>query len=110
MRRSENERPSAEIRADAAATLDAVLHWELTPDRWDLLAETIDAAAAAEAAGDLDALQQATLQLKLAGPVRHTRIGSAPTVPPPPVVHERVTRLIHTLLPVRDTGAGGGSR
>jgi hypothetical protein len=97
MQRHESEARAAEIRAEAVAILENVLRWELAPARWGRLTEAIDAAVAAEAAGDLEALQEATIQLELSGPVRITRIGSTSTVPPSPVVHERVTSLIHTL-------------
>jgi hypothetical protein len=73
------------------------LRWELTEVRWNQLTETIDIAIAAHASGDMDALQDATIQLEVAGPVRITRIGATPQVPPPPPVRERVNHLIHAL-------------
>jgi hypothetical protein len=93
----ENQPSEAEIRRDAVSVLENVLGWELAPARWDRLAETIDIAGAAEAAGDLNALREATIQLELSGPVWVIRIGSPSTVPPPPPLRERVTDLIHSL-------------
>jgi hypothetical protein len=90
--------PSAEeIRASAVAVLRHILRWELTEVRWNQVTETIDIAIAADASGDMDALQEATIQLEAAGPVRVTRIGATPQVPPPPPVRERVNNLIHAL-------------
>jgi CATRA-Associated Small Protein len=79
------------------AVLRHILRWELTEVRWDQLIETIDIAIAAEAADDIDALREATIRLEVSGPVRVTRIGASPQVPPPPPVRDRVNHLIHAL-------------
>jgi hypothetical protein len=86
-------REAAEIRASALAVLDYILKLELTKARWERLAAIIEVAIAAEAAGDLDGLRQATAELELAGPVRVVRIGGDPVVLPPPQVRERMDDL-----------------
>lgn len=104
MQTPENQLSEAEIRHEAATVLENVLRWELAQTRWDRLAETVDIAVTAEAAGDLNALRQATIQLELSGPVRVIRIGSPSTMPPPRPLRERVADLIHSL---RGAGEGG---
>jgi hypothetical protein len=49
------------------------------------------------AAADLDALAAATADLELAGPLRITRIGATPVVPPTPPVRDLLNRLVFSL-------------
>lgn len=85
------------VRADALELLDALAGWRLAPARWDRVAEVLAAAAEAAAGGDAAALDAAVGELELAGPVRITRIGATPTLPPPPAVRERANHLVHAL-------------
>jgi len=86
-------------RAAARDVLEYILRLELPEARWERLGVIIDLAIDAEAAGDLDGLAQATIELELAGPVRVIRIGpgSAQPVPPPPKVRERANQLIESV-------------
>jgi hypothetical protein len=98
------------LRADAVRTLSHVLHWELTPARWELLGGMLDALDAATA--EADALAAATADLQLAGPMRITPIG-APRVerrPAPPEVRERVNELMHVLRGGEPAGADPRTR
>jgi hypothetical protein len=52
---------------------------------------------AALAAGDLQALEAASADLGLAGPLRITRIGATPVVPPVPPVRDLLNRLVFSL-------------
>jgi hypothetical protein len=82
---------------DAVLVLEDLLTLELSPARWEGIAGVLEALVTEVAAGDLNNLAEATIQLELAGPVRITRIGAMPTEPPPPRVRERINQLIHSL-------------
>jgi hypothetical protein len=67
---------------------------------------------AALAANDAKALAAATIDLELAGPVRITRIGTVPVVPPPPAIRDRLNRLVYALggAPAADQDEPGDQR
>jgi hypothetical protein len=87
----------AEARAEALDVVSDALQWRLNETRWQSLERILAAMDAASAAGDTAALMAATADLELAGPVRLTRIGAAPAVPPPAAVRDRLNRLVHSL-------------
>jgi hypothetical protein len=87
----------ARARATLLQVLVYILKLEMTLPRWERLASVIELAAEALAAGDLEALRQAISELQLADQVRVVRIGTAPAVPPPPKVRERVNYLVYEL-------------
>jgi hypothetical protein len=95
---------------DALAVLRELLRWELAPARWEEVGNTVEILAAAAEAGDVAAVEQATVNLEMSGPVRITRIGSTPRVPPPPRVRERVNHLIHALTAPADVPPPGDLR
>lgn len=98
-----------EVRDSALTVLRDATLWRLSPARWELLAELLDAAAAACAAGDGAALDAASAGLEAAGAERVTRIGTPPgepaREPAPPAVRERLNQLIHAL-----SGPGADAR
>jgi hypothetical protein len=87
----------AEARADALDVLNDLLEWQLAPQRWERVEQIVDSIVEALAAGDVDALREATAELELAGPVRITRIGSTPLLPAPEQVRDRANHLVHSL-------------
>jgi hypothetical protein len=109
-----------EIRAETVATALDVLGdldaWRLSEPRWARVEEILEALTAAVAAADLDGVRQATADLEVIGPVRITRIGAVPVVPPPRRVRDRTNHLVHLLTeavdaagrPARQDGLGGG--
>ncbi|GAA0407989.1 hypothetical protein Acor_80880 [Acrocarpospora corrugata] len=93
----------------AAQILQKVLTWELSDPRWERIAALLDVMAAAQRTGDHDGLRQATANLKAEGPTRITRIGAAPTGPPPPPIREQINTLIHLLSGTHDDSGEDGS-
>lgn len=87
----------AEARAEALDVVSDARQWRLNETRWRSLEQILAAMDAALAAGDTAALMTATANLELAGPVRLTRIGATPVLPPPPAVRDRLNRLVHSL-------------
>jgi hypothetical protein len=77
--------------------VEDALEWRLHPSRWERIAPIVAALTEALEHGDREALVTATADLELAGPLRITRIGDDPLVPPPPPVRDRLNRLVHTL-------------
>jgi hypothetical protein len=86
-----------DVRAEAVVVISDALQWRLTAARWQAIEELLAAMDAALAADDLEALTAAVADLELAGPVRITRIGAAPAVPPPLQVRDRLNRLVNSL-------------
>ncbi|MFC4055084.1 CATRA system-associated protein [Actinomadura syzygii] len=86
-----------EVFAEALAIVREIFEWELAATRWDGAAQVLDALAEAAESDDLAAVRQAVADLELRGPVRITRIGATPVVPPPPPVRERLNHLVHRL-------------
>ncbi|BCJ41109.1 hypothetical protein GCM10010168_45930 [Actinoplanes ianthinogenes] len=79
------------------ALSDLVL-WELTPQRWEQVAEVLHQIETALDTHDLDDLRDATSALELYGPYRKIpRIGSAGAAGIPPQVLERRNELVHRL-------------
>ncbi len=60
------------VREDAAELLRRARDWELSPTRWSVLDEILDSISAAETAGDLKQLAEATGDLRLLDPLRLT--------------------------------------
>jgi hypothetical protein len=97
------------VRADALDVISDVLSWRLADTRWAAIEQVLAAMDAALTAGDVPTLALATTDLELAGPVRITRIGAPPVVPPPPAVRDRLNRLVYSLggVPAADQPASG---
>ncbi|WP_405814422.1 hypothetical protein OG241_07415 [Streptomyces sp. NBC_01390] len=72
-----------------------VLDWRLRSDAWPRIASLIESVAAAP---DDTMLAWAIADLEALGPMRATRLGSAPTLPPPADVRERVADVIRALI------------
>jgi hypothetical protein len=87
----------AEERTEALEVVEDALEWRLHPCHWERIAPIVAALIEALEHGDRQALVTATADLELAGPLRITRIGDDPLLPPPPAVRDRLNRLIHTL-------------
>ncbi|MFB7943902.1 CATRA system-associated protein [Kitasatospora phosalacinea] len=85
------------VRRDALDLLGELPAWQLPAAGWQRVATALAAAAEAAAATDAEALDAALADLELAGPVRITRLGSTPVLPPPPPVRERTNHLVHAL-------------
>jgi CATRA-Associated Small Protein len=100
----------AEAKLAALDVLTDVLQWRLPQARWTRVTEIVQSIDKALSAGDPIALEAATVDLELAGPVRITRVGATPQVPAPQPVRERVNRLVHSLTDDAGTDRGGGDR
>jgi hypothetical protein len=85
------------VRAEALDVVSDIDQWRLADARWQAIDQVLAAMAAALETDDLEALAAATAELELAGPVRITRIGATPVVPPPPQVRDRLNLLVHAL-------------
>lgn len=97
-----------QARQEAAASVQSVLRWNLTPARWDMvggvLAELTAAAAAPAPAG----LWEAAETLDLYMPVRvDTRLGDEPRGPAPRAIREQIAELVDTLQPHGPRGRDG---
>jgi hypothetical protein len=88
---------AGEVRAEALGVVSDALQWQLAAARWQAIEPMLAAMAAAVEAGDLKALAAATADLELAAPLRITRIGATPIVPPPPATCDRLNQLVHVL-------------
>ena len=86
----------AETREDALDVLGDLLHWQLPPARWQQVASVLTELEIAWRARDAAAVREAVADLELSGPVRATRIGSAPTGASPDV-KDRIDALVHSL-------------
>jgi hypothetical protein len=95
--RSGNTGDAARVRAEARDVISDALAWQLPHARWQAIEPVLVAMSAALAADDPAALTAATADLELAGPMRVTRIGAIPVVPPPPPVRDRLNRLVFSL-------------
>ena len=92
-----NPADTASVRAEALDVISDARSWRLAGTRWAAIEQVLAAMDAALAAGDVTALATATTDLELAGPVRITRIGADPVVPPPPAIRDRLNELVHSL-------------
>jgi hypothetical protein len=92
-----------DARAEALDVVSDALQWRLTEARWQAIEPVLLAMNAALAAGDLHALEAAAADLGLAGPLRITRIGATPVVPPAPPIRDLLNRLVYSLggIPAR---------
>jgi hypothetical protein len=91
------------VRADALDVISDALSWQLADARWAAIEQILVTMDAALTAGSSVDLAAATTDLELAGPVRITRIGAVPVVPPPPAVRDRLNQLVHSLGGARAT-------
>jgi hypothetical protein len=71
--------------------------WELTPQRWERVAEILDGIDAAATSGNAGDLRAAVAELELSGPTRAFRIGSTEVSGISPPILERRNTLVHTL-------------
>lgn len=86
-----------DARAEALDVLFDVQQWRLADARWQAIGQVLIAMEAALRADDAESLAVATADLELAGPLRVTRIGATPVVPPTPQVLDVLNRLVHSL-------------
>jgi hypothetical protein len=94
-----------EARTDALDVVHDVLAWRLVDERWQRVAQSLDAMATAVAAQDTAGVESATAELELASPVRVTRIGATSVNPPPEIVRDRVNHLVHSLRRPTELGS-----
>jgi CATRA-Associated Small Protein len=94
----------AEVYEAAHDVVSDSLSWRLPEARWARVMEILQLMDEAISAGDPVALDNGTVELELAGPVRITRIGTTQQVPPPPTVLERLTRTARVLAGGPDKG------
>lgn len=90
----------AEVKLAALSVLTDVLQWRLPQTHWTRVTEIVQSIDKALSAGDPAALQAATIDLELAGPIRITRIGAPPQVPAPRLVRDRVNIMVASLTDV----------
>lgn len=100
---------AAAVAAAAIGAVEDTLSLQLTPERWEQVAELIEAAAAATAAGDLRRLRQVTAELRMSGPYRVIKPDGSVAVRADQKIFERANSLIHALQAVqaavpRETG------
>ncbi|GAA2304962.1 hypothetical protein GCM10009853_072520 [Glycomyces scopariae] len=69
--------------------------WQLSPERWERVAEIIEALV--ETLTDSDAFRANVVQLEIAGPVRTTRLGANPAEPAPPHIRDSMSHLMGLL-------------
>ncbi|MFJ6673275.1 CATRA system-associated protein [Actinosynnema sp. NPDC091369] len=96
MRRNERVL-DGDIVKDVRVVLDDLVQWEMTEGRWRDVANLVGALAAAVRTGEADVIRDATDAVEFAAPVRVTRVGQEPVVPPPPFVLERRTETLDSL-------------
>jgi hypothetical protein len=96
----------ADPRAEALDVVSDALRWLLTETRWPAVEQLVVAMETAVETADRNALEEATAELELAGPLRMTRIGAVPLVPPPPRVLDRLNRLVYSLGSVQGPQEG----
>jgi CATRA-associated small protein len=100
----------AEAKLAALDVLTDVLQWRLPQARWTRVTEIVQSIDKALSAGDPVALEAATIDLELAGPIRITRIGAPPQVPAPPPVRDRVNSMVDSLTDLTAGTDRGDSR
>jgi hypothetical protein len=91
----------ADLSAGALRIVQYILKLQLTRVKWNQVAEHIEAAIEAAAAGDLEGLRRATNDLMLASPVRIIKPDGATTEPADQKIFERANVLIHELQSMR---------
>jgi hypothetical protein len=99
------------VTTAALEVLAEVVRWQLPAPRWERVTDIVESMDAAIGRGDIAALESATIDLELLGPVRVTRIGSTQDrVEAPPPVRERVNRLQHILVETPGQKDGGNGQ
>ncbi|WP_158854081.1 CATRA system-associated protein [Saccharothrix deserti] len=91
-----------ELVEDVRMVLDDLVQWEMTERQWRHVAGLVGTLAAAVRACGADAVRDATDAVELAAPVRVTRVGQEPVVPPPPFVLERRSETLDSLRGAED--------
>jgi hypothetical protein len=86
-----------DVRAEALDVISDALQWRLADARWQAIEQVLVVMEAALTTGDVAVLEAATADLELAGPLRITRIGTPPVVPPPPPIRDRLNQLVYSL-------------
>lgn len=95
-------------RQEAVATLQSVLHWNLSPMRWEQVREVLTAMTAAVAVPSPAALRDVTETLELHMPVRvQTRLGDESPEAVPGSVREQIAELVDALQPPGVKEQGG---
>jgi hypothetical protein len=87
----------ADVRAEALDVVLDALQWRLAEARWQAIEQMLIAMEAALEAGAVEDLAAATADLELAGPLRITRIGSTPLIPPGPPIRDLLNRMVYSL-------------
>jgi hypothetical protein len=88
---------TADEREEALQLLRDVRQWRLPEPRWKWVTEAVEQLASALAAVDGAAAGQAVATLEQVGPTRAIPLGTAPVVPAPAPVLQRIAVLIHSL-------------
>lgn len=107
---SEHGSEYVKAMTDALEVLTEVPGWSLPLAQWKHISKIVGSIEVAAGKADLAALRNATADLLVVSPVRITRIGAEPKVPPPGRIRERVNRLIYSLTgqqPARGTDVDG---
>jgi hypothetical protein len=106
----------ARTRDEALSVLRDALEWCLTPVEWAGVAAILDGLGAAEGGGlgiadpvQRKDLEDATIQLELAGPLRIETVDRA-AEPTPPIVRERLNVLIDQLSRPGEQGGQPGAK
>ncbi len=89
----------AEIFNDAYLAISDAIQWQLPEERWEAIGQILTVMDATIKAGDIAGLAEATAELEVAGPLRLTRIGGTPIVPPNPEVRRLLGDLEYVLDP-----------
>jgi hypothetical protein len=98
----------AETVQDTVNVLQDLVLWELSPQRWEHVAQLLRRIEAGLAARDADEVREAAAELELVGPVRILRIGSAGSTAIPQQLLDRRNTLVHALTRGQLAGGEGG--
>jgi hypothetical protein len=101
---------AAEVLANTSALVGYTLRLQLTQAGWERVAEIIEAAIDAAAAGDLDGLRKATEALVLTSPARVIKPDGSPTASAGPELFERANVLIHALQSMQPASGEGAAQ
>jgi hypothetical protein len=86
-----------DVQTEALEAVQDALQWQLAESRWQAIEEILTTMETAFINGDREALEAATVHLEMAGPLRITRIGATPIVPPPPPILLQLNHLVLSL-------------
>lgn len=96
--------------ADTIDVLSDIRAAQANDARWREIAEVLEIALDALAAGDAEQFREAAADLSDLGPTRVTRVGSPSRTAAPPTVRERIDRLVHALGAAPATNDGRPQR